>query len=275
MRSLILCLAGAALASAATAADLFGPRPGDMTSYETPEFTLVTIDNLQLRRDLRKLPKLKRAMELSLGVDTRPPETPTYVYVVSNQIWVRYLRPSDALNGEFVPTRFANYIVADGSQMSKKQLESWAKSATWHMLSEYTVPGVTTESPHARDLAMKWIRSKKESIASSGWCTYAGIVATKPDDELDIPEIEGLLKVIVKRIHSAPNHVRYAMNGFVIAVGAYVKPLLKHAKQVAKTIGAVSVDMGDTACKVPLASSCIEKIEMAGRIGKKRKTIKC
>lgn len=36
-------------------------------------------------------------------------------------------------------------IVADGSQMSKRQLDSWAKTATWHMLSEYTVPGVATD----------------------------------------------------------------------------------------------------------------------------------
>ncbi len=63
--------------------------------------------------------------------------------------------------------------------------------------------------------------------------------------------------------------------GFVIAVGTYVKPLLKKAKAVAKTIGTVSADMGDTACKVPLASAYIEKVETAGRIGKKRKTIKC
>jgi 3-methyladenine DNA glycosylase AlkD len=166
-------------------------------------------------------------------------------------------------------------IIADGSQMSKQQLESWAKNATWHMLSEYTVPGVACESPHARDLAIKWIRSKKESIASSGWCTYAGIVATKPDDELDFAEIEDLLNEIVQQIHGAPNQVRSTMNGFVIAVGSYVKPLLKQAKQAAKTIGVVSVDMGDTACKVPLASAYIEKMEAAGRIGKKRKTIKC
>ena len=79
-------------------------------------------------------------------------------------------------------------IVADGAQMSKKQLESWAKTATWHMLSDYTVPGVATESPHAHELATKWIRSKKESIASSGWSTYAGIIAIKPDDELDLTE---------------------------------------------------------------------------------------
>ena len=37
----------------------------------------------------------------------------------------------------------------------------------------------------------------------------------------------------------------------------------------------VSVDMGETACKVPLATEYIEKIERLGRVGKKRKTIKC
>ena len=138
-------------------------------------------------------------------------------------------------------------IVADGSQMSKAQLEAWAKGATWHMLAEYTVPGVATESPYAHDLALKWIKSKKELVASSGWCTYAGIVATRPDEELDLGEIEELLNHIVNQIHAAPNYVRSTMNGFVIAVGTYVKPLLKQAKRAAKTIGAVSVDMGDTA----------------------------
>ncbi len=166
-------------------------------------------------------------------------------------------------------------IVADGSQMSKKLLDSWAKSATWHMLSEFTVPGVAAESPYARELAIKWIGSKHESIASSGWCTYAGIVATKPDEELDLTEISELLEHVVDHIHRAPNKVRYTMNGFVIAVGAYVTPLLKQAKRAANTIGAVSVDMGDTACKVPLASVYIEKIEAAGRLGKKRKSVKC
>ena len=143
------------------------------------------------------------------------------------------------------------------------------------MLSEYTVAWVATESPYGRDLAMKWMRSKQESVATSGWCTYAGIVATKPDEELDLAEVEELLNHVVERIDAAPNRVRYTMNGFVIAVGAYVKPLLKQAKRVAKTIGKVSVDLGDTVCKVPLASAYIEKIESSGRVGKKRKMIKC
>jgi hypothetical protein len=33
--------------------------------------------------------------------------------------------------------------------------------------------------------------------------------------------------------------------------------------------------MGETACKVPDALAYIEKIESMGRIGKKRKTMRC
>ncbi len=65
------------------------------------------------------------------------------------------------------------------------------------------------------------------------------------------------------------------MNGFVISVGSYVKPLSKQAKTVAKKIGKVNVDLGGTSCKVPLATEYIEKVQKSGRAFKKRKTIKC
>lgn len=166
-------------------------------------------------------------------------------------------------------------MVADGSQMSKKQLEHWAKTTTCEALCGFTVPGVATESSHARELALKWIDSKHESIAVCGWATYSGIVAITPDEDLYLTEIKGLLDRVVTDIDKAPNKVRYVMNSFVISVGGYVKPLLKDAKKAASALGAVSVDMGDTACKVPLASAYIEKIEAMGRVGKKRKTMKC
>jgi len=166
-------------------------------------------------------------------------------------------------------------IVANGTQMTKKQLTDWAKNASWYMIAEYTVPGLAVESPFGRELALKWIKSKNESIASSGWNTYAGVVATTPDDELDMKEIQGLLKQIGSDINKVPGRVRYTMNGFVIAVGGYVKPLSKKARATATKIGKVEVDMGDTACKVPLAMEYIEKMEASGRAFKKRKTIKC
>jgi 3-methyladenine DNA glycosylase AlkD len=167
-------------------------------------------------------------------------------------------------------------IVADGLQMSKKELNHWAEGgASMKIVSEYTVPWVAVENPHGRDLALQWIKSKKEHIACAGWCTYSGLVATKSDAELDLREVESLLGTVVKGIDGAENRVRYTMNGFVIAVGTYVKPLSKQAKAAALQIGEVSVQMGDTACEVPLATAYIEKNERAGRVGKKRKTIRC
>jgi hypothetical protein len=80
---------------------------------------------------------------------------------------------------------------------------------------------------------------------------------------------------VEKAIHQQPNRVRYAMNGFLIAVGSYVKPLTKAAVQTGQKIGQISVDMGGTACKVPYAPDYIEKVRQRGAIGKKRKTAKC
>ena len=65
------------------------------------------------------------------------------------------------------------------------------------------------------------------------------------------------------------------MNGFVIAVGTYIEALTAKSKEVAKEIGKVSVDVGGTACKVPLANDYIDKAIDKGRIGKKRKTARC
>jgi 3-methyladenine DNA glycosylase AlkD len=167
-------------------------------------------------------------------------------------------------------------MVANGSKMTPQQLQSWAEGAAgMPMIAEYTVPWVAVEHPAARVHAAKWIASKQEQIAAAGWCTWSGLAATQPDDALDMAEIEALLLSIPGRIGSAKNRVRYTMNNFVIAAGTYVKPLLPQAKKVAKQLGAVEVDVGDTACKIPLAGESIAKAEETGRIGKKKKTIRC
>ena len=166
-------------------------------------------------------------------------------------------------------------LVADGARMTKKELEAWARQASWQMIAEYTVPWVASESQHGRALANKWIKQKKEHVAAAGWSTWSGIVATVPDEELDPAELKALLKLVEKEIDCAQNRVRYCMNGFVIAVGAYCATLSKQAKATAKKLGKVAVDMHGTACKVPVAVDYIAKIEASGRAGKKRKTIRC
>lgn len=165
--------------------------------------------------------------------------------------------------------------LSDPSKFTKAQLQKWVKNASWQMVSEYAVAWAAAESPYGAELAREWIDSSKESIAASGWNTYSSLVAITDDDELDLDEIVELLDRVQKGIHNAPNRVRYTMNGFVIAVGSAVVPVAAKAKAVAKAIGEVEVDMGGTACKVPLATEYIAKVEKAGKAGKKRKTAMC
>ena len=167
-------------------------------------------------------------------------------------------------------------MVANGATMTKAELQSWAEGAdSMPMIADYTVPWVTVENEAARTLATKWMASKNENVAAAGWHTYSGLLAVTPDTALDLKEIESLITRVVKEVHTAKNRERAAMNGFVIAVGTYVAPLLPKAKAAAGKMGDVSVDVGDTACKVRVATESIAKIEASGRVGVKKKTIRC
>jgi 3-methyladenine DNA glycosylase AlkD len=165
--------------------------------------------------------------------------------------------------------------ICDPARFTKAQLQKWVKKASWQMVSEFAVAWAAAESPFGWELAREWIDSPKEEIASAGWSTLGSLVAIKEDKDLNLDELSKLLDRVQKQIHSAPNRVRYTMNGFVIGVGSAVVPLSAKAKAVAKAVGEVEVDMGGTACKVPLATEYIAKVEKSGRLGKKRKSAMC
>ncbi|WP_449536602.1 DNA alkylation repair protein [Ferdinandcohnia sp. Marseille-Q9671] len=159
--------------------------------------------------------------------------------------------------------------------LSKETLQDWAKKAYWYMIAEYTVAQVAAESKFALELAREWMSSEEEMIAVCGWSTYSNYLSITPDEELDKEEIRTLLQQVKRAIHEERNRVRYVMNGFVMSVGCYVEELSDEAKEVAEYIGKVHVDVGNTACKVPLASDYIKKVEQKNRVGLKRKTCIC
>ena len=166
-------------------------------------------------------------------------------------------------------------LIGNGAELSPAELGEWAELARWAMLSEYTVPWMTSEHPEGWQIGLKWIDSPAEKISCAGWNTLASIVNTREDKDLDLKGIERLLERVVKTIGSAPNRTRYTMNGFVIAVGGAVKPLTKKALATAAKLGKVEVDVGDTECKIPNAAEVIKKVIASGRHGKKRSTAKC
>jgi 3-methyladenine DNA glycosylase AlkD len=165
-------------------------------------------------------------------------------------------------------------LIADGSKMSEFELQKWVESATWYMISEFTVPWVASENPDGFEIALKWIDSDIEKIAASGWVTLSCLISIRADEEIDRSLILRLINKIENEIHQSPSRVRYSMNNFIISVGGYLRDLANEAKLSARKIGVVYVDMGETACKVPDAIEYIDKMIARGPV-KKKKTAKC
>jgi hypothetical protein len=166
-------------------------------------------------------------------------------------------------------------LIADESKMTKDDLGGWLDKATSDAVAEFAVAWVAADGPHGWDLAREWIDSSDEKAAVAGWGTLSSLVAVKDEAELDVPALRGLLERVRTTIHAQPDRVRYKMNGFVIALGSYVPELTDEALAAGEEIGAVKVNMGNTACKVPFAPDYIRKVASMRRVGKKRKTARC
>ena len=166
-------------------------------------------------------------------------------------------------------------LMADETKISEAQLEDWMQKAYWYYLNEYAVPWIAAESAFGFNLGLKWIQSSDENTAAGGWSTLAYYAGVRTDEDLDIPKYKELLNSISDNIHESPNRVKHTMNGFVIAIGTYIKELHDECQKVAEKIGVVSVDMNGTACKVPLAKEYLNKVADKKQVGKKRKTARC
>lgn len=166
-------------------------------------------------------------------------------------------------------------LIADEKKMTRKDLQHWADAASWHMLCENIVPWVAAETAHGYGLALEWIGSNKETVQAAGWSTLSSLVSLKPNDELDLEKLKDLMHQVETFIHTAPNRVRYAMNGYLIAIGCFVPSLTMQALKVGKALGKITVDMGKTSCKVPYAPEYIQKVIDRGRVGKKKKAARC
>lgn len=166
-------------------------------------------------------------------------------------------------------------LIADDVRMTPTDLRRWVEKAECGGLAGTTVAGVAAGSTHGEEMALEWIDSETDHIAAAGWATWSCLVSIKEDAELNLAGLSKLLDRVVRTIHQVPNDTRYQMNSFVISLGAYVRPLTESAKIAAEAIGRVTVDMGNTSCKVPFAPDYIRKVELRGSIGRKRKSAKC
>ncbi len=163
----------------------------------------------------------------------------------------------DLWNSDIHDAQVLALMTADPQQVDPAILDKWS-----HSLGNYAITDALStfvaKTPLAKEKAETWIQSDDEWISTAGW----NIIGSLAYDNPSLPDsyFEQWLPIIERDLHSSKNRTRYAMNNVVIAIGTRNPYLQSLAVDVAKRIGKVEVDHGETNCKTPNAITYIQKV---------------
>lgn len=166
-------------------------------------------------------------------------------------------------------------VIADPETMTEADFDRWMDDAYFYMLSDYVVAVTLAEADIAQEVADKWIESGEELRMSGGWSCYCWLLGNRPDAEFSEAKLAKMLDKVKDTIHNSPERTKSAMNNFVYTVGVSFLPLHEKALEIAKAIGPVEMKRDKKKSTILQASENIQKEADRGKIGFKRKYVRC
>ena len=166
-------------------------------------------------------------------------------------------------------------IIADPKAMTESDFDRWMDAAYFYMLSDFVVAVTLSESDIAQDVADKWITSGDELRMSAGWSCYCWLLGNRLDNEFSESKISNMLDLVKNSIHDSPERTKSAMNNFLYTVGISYLPLHEKAVKTAKEVGTVEVKRDKKKSSFLNAYESIRKELDKGRLGFKRKYVRC
>ncbi|MGE7689622.1 DNA alkylation repair protein [Lysinibacillus sp. NPDC097214] len=166
-------------------------------------------------------------------------------------------------------------IIADPNAMTESDFDRWIDEAYFYMLSDYVVAVTLSESDIAQDVADNWIASGDELRMSAGWSCYCWLLGNRKDNEFSESKISNMLDIVKNSIHDSPERTKSAMNNFLSTVGISYLPLHEKAIETAKETGVVELKRDKKKTSFLNAYESIQKEMDRGRIGFKRKHVRC
>ena len=151
------------------------------------------------------------------------------------------------------------------------ELESVINKTNYYMILENVVPHIAARRKDNFSVLQKWLKINNQKYLQVAYAMYTYMLGSIDDINFDTNNILYHINYIRDNIHHSANRTRYTMNNFIIQVAVNFKPLYKEAYKISIEIGKINVDMGETSCKVPLASEYITKIINMDKQGVKRK----
>lgn len=132
-----------------------------------------------------------------------------------------------------------------------------------------------SESDIAQEVSDKWIASGEELRMSAGWSCYCWLLGNRKDVEFSESKISDMLDLVKRTIHDSPERTKSAMNNFLYTVGISYLPLHEKAVETAKAIGIVEVKRDKKKNSFLNAYESIQKEVGKGKLGFKRKHVRC
>jgi len=166
-------------------------------------------------------------------------------------------------------------IIADPNAMTEADFDRWMGEAYFNMLSDYVVAVTLSESDIAQDVADKWIASGDELSMSAGWSCYCWLLGNRHDNEFLESKISTMLDIVKNSIHDSPERTKSAMNNFLYTVGTSYLPLHEKAVVTAKEVGIVEVKRDKKKSSLLNSYENILKQKDKGKLGFKRKHVRC
>lgn len=166
-------------------------------------------------------------------------------------------------------------MIADVRAMTEADFDRWIAGAYSPMISDFIVAVTLAESDLAQDVANRWIRSGEENKASAGWACYEWLLGWRPDSYFDPEVVQRLLQLAAQTIHESSPRLKRAMNDFIVAAGVSYQPLHEQALQIADEIGVVEVVSNGEVKTLASAAEQIRKAAEKGRLGFKRRAVRC
>lgn len=148
-------------------------------------------------------------------------------------------------------------MIADPDKMKSGDIDRWMQPLKYDLLIGMLCE-VVAKTKHARSKWKKWSRMKAETKLVAAYSLLSHWLKSAEESLPDEIVINALDR-IHSDIHQSPNLARHAMNNALIAIGVFSQKHRAQAIKVAKAIGKVDVDHGETNCKTPDAVGYIEK----------------
>lgn len=166
-------------------------------------------------------------------------------------------------------------MIADVHVMTEADFDRWIDGAYGAMLSDFVVAVTLAESDLAQSVANRWIRSGDENRASAGWACYEWLLGWRPDSYFEPETVRGLLQLAAASIHEASPRLKRAMRNFIVAVGVSFQPMHEEALRTADDIGVVEVVSNGAIKPLGSAADQIRAAADKGKIGFKRRAVRC